>query len=108
MIAFFLSFLCGVLVSTTLLTALMGVFLIKFIDLKYHSFSTFRGNVLFLIGELFGAGLWFLIYRNSYLEQWHSMWWIPASLFVAFLVNAVRTFFREHKNLRGEDNENTQ
>ncbi|WP_206206082.1 hypothetical protein [Thermococcus sp. JdF3] len=101
MIALFLSFLCGVLVSTTLLTALVGVFLVKLLDLKYNVFSTFRGNISFLVGELFGAGLWFFIWRNSYFEQWHSMWWVPVSLFVAFLVNAVRTSMDYKKSSEG-------
>ena len=101
MIVFFLSFLCGVLVSATLVTALMGIFLIKLVDLKYHAFSTFRGNMLFLMGELFGAGLWFFIYGNSYFEQWHTMWWVPVSLFIAFLVNTVRTFFQDNKKSQG-------
>jgi len=82
-----LMLLPGIMISFTPATAIMGMILAFIV---YSPLRKERDGchieLASLVGSLLGVWLGIGVYGfKGYMEQWHSLWWIPTSWFVGSL-----------------------
>ena len=81
-----LMLLPGIMISFTPATAIMGMILAFIVYSPLRKERRYRIELASLVGSLIGAGFGTGVYGfDRYINQWHSLWWIPTLWFVGSL-----------------------